>query len=536
MTILAQRFYTHFVFFWLFFFPILILAVQPIEVKVGQDPLYIGSKVQYLADPSFGMDLETIQSAEASARFKDCEDDFLKFGMQSQAIWIRFQLQRDSGLNKPLYLNLRSTRLDSIVFFHPTDDGSFDRFSGGITVPFDERSVKRREPVFELTPLEGDSVWYYIRVASPLGQNFMPFLQSKDQMDQAENRFLLGLAIGVGLLFAAMMIGILQFFIFRKEISLYFTLMTFVNIVVLLFFYGLIQQIFATQTAFSISFVFSISFPILKISEILFFRSFFKTKENYPWLDRGLLGIGAFLIPYLIIAFSSPPEFVVLILFPINLLMDGVVIFLAFKGVKNQKLPNLFFRLGIGIYYLINFFAVLMTLGVLPSGVLFYPDNLFPLPATVLRILLFTLGVYFVVENMRKGKLAADELLKSYESEMESLRDRILVLMKEQDDLASVEKASPSKEPDRLEQDSDIEPGTTSISNRIQKLNEQLLSPLTPRELEMLEAISLGLPNKQIAERFFVSVNTVKTHIARIYGKLDVSNRTEAAGRVLGQN
>ena len=51
---------------------------------------------------------------------------------------------------------------------------------------------------------------------------------------------------------------------------------------------------------------------------------------------------------------------------------------------------------------------------------------------------------------------------------------------------------------------------------------------ITPRELEILELIAAGLSNKEIAERVFVSENTVKTHSSRIFDKLGARRRTQA--------
>jgi DNA-binding NarL/FixJ family response regulator len=51
---------------------------------------------------------------------------------------------------------------------------------------------------------------------------------------------------------------------------------------------------------------------------------------------------------------------------------------------------------------------------------------------------------------------------------------------------------------------------------------------ITRRELEVLELLADGLPNKRIAARLAMSPETVKFHVAQICGKLGVSNRTEA--------
>lgn len=58
--------------------------------------------------------------------------------------------------------------------------------------------------------------------------------------------------------------------------------------------------------------------------------------------------------------------------------------------------------------------------------------------------------------------------------------------------------------------------------------NDRDAAPLTKREKEILELISKGLSNKQIATNLSISEDTVKTHISRMFSKLDVHNRVEA--------
>lgn len=69
-------------------------------------------------------------------------------------------------------------------------------------------------------------------------------------------------------------------------------------------------------------------------------------------------------------------------------------------------------------------------------------------------------------------------------------------------------------------------------------LNEIRLRELgiTRRELEILELIASGLSNREIAEKLFVSENTVKTHSSRLFEKLTARRRTQAVqmGKELG--
>jgi DNA-binding NarL/FixJ family response regulator len=57
--------------------------------------------------------------------------------------------------------------------------------------------------------------------------------------------------------------------------------------------------------------------------------------------------------------------------------------------------------------------------------------------------------------------------------------------------------------------------------------------PLTPREIQVLELLAEGLPNKAIAERLHISDQTVKFHVSSISGKLGAANRTDAVRRAV---
>lgn len=60
---------------------------------------------------------------------------------------------------------------------------------------------------------------------------------------------------------------------------------------------------------------------------------------------------------------------------------------------------------------------------------------------------------------------------------------------------------------------------------------ERLVEPLSFREIEVLQLISEGLTNPEIASRLYLSLNTVKVHTRNIYGKMGVNNRTQAAAK-----
>ncbi|WP_444667356.1 response regulator transcription factor [Flavobacterium sp.] len=92
--------------------------------------------------------------------------------------------------------------------------------------------------------------------------------------------------------------------------------------------------------------------------------------------------------------------------------------------------------------------------------------------------------------------------------------------------------ARPKKETIIIEKEVHIPAQTKFIFN----VAEAERLGLSKRELEVLQLLSEGLSNAEIAERLFVSLNTVKSHTSKIFEKLEVKRRTQAVevGKRLG--
>lgn len=74
-----------------------------------------------------------------------------------------------------------------------------------------------------------------------------------------------------------------------------------------------------------------------------------------------------------------------------------------------------------------------------------------------------------------------------------------------------------------------LQPGVTDrLLAHVSRERAQEADPLTPRETEVLELLSRGLQNREIAERLFVTERTVKFHVSSLLHKLGAANRTEA--------
>ncbi len=74
-----------------------------------------------------------------------------------------------------------------------------------------------------------------------------------------------------------------------------------------------------------------------------------------------------------------------------------------------------------------------------------------------------------------------------------------------------------------------------ALADRLGSDPEEAFMPLSPREMEILQLVTKGLSNKEIAYQLGISHQTVKNHMTSILRKLDVDDRTQAAVYALGR-
>ena len=78
-----------------------------------------------------------------------------------------------------------------------------------------------------------------------------------------------------------------------------------------------------------------------------------------------------------------------------------------------------------------------------------------------------------------------------------------------------------------------LEPDAYLVARALPSSAGPLVEPLTARESQVLGLLADGLANKTIAARLEISDETVKFHLAAIFGKLGAANRTDAVRRAL---
>ena len=75
-----------------------------------------------------------------------------------------------------------------------------------------------------------------------------------------------------------------------------------------------------------------------------------------------------------------------------------------------------------------------------------------------------------------------------------------------------------------------------ALLSAVGALGESVPGGLTPREIEVLRLVALGMTDAEVASRLFISPRTVSQHLRSVYGKLDVSSRSAATRFAIEHN
>ncbi|MFN0728791.1 7TM diverse intracellular signaling domain-containing protein [Polaribacter gochangensis] len=232
-----------------------------------------------------------------------------------------------------------------------------------------------------------------------------------------------------------------------------------------------------------------------------FTSEFLQLKEHHKLLDKLMWGIAylslllTVLSLFLTIEQITPfGRWLVLLSFP-SYIFVGIVAFR--KGFR----PAMFYLIAWIPYVLGLIIRVLHGAGWLPG-------NAFVMSSLelggALEIVLLSFALADRIKNLQKENFKIRTQLKTYISQVLNLEQKI--------------KSTNNNDAD-------------SPENKIEKLAEK--HQLTERETDILLQISLGLNNQQIADKLFISINTVKYHTRNVYEKLDVKKRTEISSKIL---
>ena len=261
-------------------------------------PIDLQDVAAYLSDPQASLSLADAQTADAPflpAR----ERRGLSFGYVPGVVWLRLELQ--SAASKTLHwrLELNYASLDEVRLYDIGADGVRESRSGD-TVPYAERSVGHRNPVFEIALQPGEQRTLYLRVDSRGSMTLSGALMSSRDFEQHSQNGYLAHALYCGVLIALGLYNLLLFLALRERPFLNYVLFMFAFALSVLSLNGLGAQFLWSEAAPWSNRMLPVSLTAAALLSVIFARSFLDTHQWLPRWDRGLLmlciAIGAALL------------------------------------------------------------------------------------------------------------------------------------------------------------------------------------------------------------------------------------------------
>ncbi|TVZ56252.1 regulatory LuxR family protein [Lutibacter sp. Hel_I_33_5] len=312
----------------------------------------------------------------------------------------------------------------------------------------------------------------------------------------------------IGIFFGSMLVmaiyNLLLYFSLKDKMYLFYVGIVLFNILTILAIHGISGEFFWSNnpeldrtiyiTFAGISMFFSSRFAALYLD----LKNRHKSLNKFMWglaILSVLLSISSLLLSdKFVIPFG---RWLVLLSFPSYIIVAAYAHKKGFKAAKYYLIAWIPYAIGL----------IIRTM----HGADWLPTNQFVLSSIeiggALEIVLLSLALAYRIKEIQEENSQMRNQLQNYISQVLSLEEKI---------------------------DSSAKSDENLPEQKIAKIAQK--HSLTERETDILLQIVLGLKNQQIADKLFISINTVKYHTRNIYEKLDVQKRTEITSRILFDN
>ena len=140
------------------------LPAEPALLQAGEEMRVLGqAEVSVLRDPAGTLGIDAVSGPSMRSRFEPLADG-LNLAYTTDALWLQVELQRANQAPRRWRLELTTTFLDDVRLFVPLPGGGYLDLQAGDRVPFEERAVAFRRPVFDLRLPDEQPRVYYLRI------------------------------------------------------------------------------------------------------------------------------------------------------------------------------------------------------------------------------------------------------------------------------------------------------------------------------------------------------------------------------------
>ena len=274
---------------WLFLTLCLLLPEAHALTRLDENtpPIDLQDVASYLEDPQAAMSLAEVQ-ADTAAFLPAHARDGLGFGYVDGVVWLRLELQ--SIAQEPLHwrLELNYASLDEVRLYDVAA-GTVREARSGDTVPYRERAIGHRNPVFEISLQPGEQRTLYLRVDSRGSMTLSGALMSLHDFEQHSQRGYLAHAIYCGVLVALGLYNLLLYLALRERPFLNYVLFMCAFALSVLSLNGLGAQYLWSEGAPWSNRILPVSLVAAALLSVVFARSFLDTRQWLPHWDKGLL-------------------------------------------------------------------------------------------------------------------------------------------------------------------------------------------------------------------------------------------------------
>lgn len=408
------------------------------------------------------------------------------FGIENGTYWFKLILDKTKA-NQNLIAYIPTHNIDLIDVYQLKGISLNYIISTGNSISRDKLPIDFNFPAFKVNSNEINNNIYFLRVNFPKEANFpIKIITEKGFLNhvldkKSINSFYYGTCIVIILL------NFFFFIKFKERIYLYYLFLLSSLMVIFLFYDGSLIHLFrANEFYYKLELLAHIS---CEIWFLLFSIKFLNLKKRIPNITKTF-----YLFPFLVICF-----------------------YVGFLITKNYTLIAIAETIGISLFPVL-WFCGIHSLKTIPSSRFYVLGYFLMVPLSVLFIISYPLGILEVHGDMLIVKIASwlDIIVFTYAISYR-MKTKIVI-----DDISIKQLQI------------DIENVEYRLSQKIKTINPYLIflkendistQPLTLKEIDILKYLNEGHNNKEISEKLFISLNTVKSHIKNIYKKVNVKNR-----------
>ncbi len=264
-------------------------GAQTNTVSIGNNDSYaLSHAFTFLEDASTQLGLQDILQPERQGQFKPVPQGSTStnFGATHSAIWLRVQLQSESGSPARWMLEVANPPLDRLDLFISNPLGAYEHQGGGDSLPFDQRSIAHRNHVKPLTLVPGAVSTLYLRVVSNGTVSVPTTLWQPRALWQSDQKTYSIFSLYFGQLLGLVFYNLMLFLSVRDRAYLLYVVLVACIGLSQVASSGLGAQFVWPQVLWLNDIAANTAYAASGVFGLMFVRNFLASKANTPCLDR----------------------------------------------------------------------------------------------------------------------------------------------------------------------------------------------------------------------------------------------------------